>query len=397
MRGAGFFEGLLGARKLSVGLATLMVPASLALGFTATAVAAPAVAAPAATAPAATPSTATPSTASPSTATASPPAGPAPHDTILSCLVVAGNCPRVDALEPDSGPTTGGTTVRISGSDLEGMSAGAVYFGSVKGRVVEEECGGICDISPYTMLTVESPPHAAETVDVTLENARGEMSAINPGDRFTFAPPGAGRPTEVVTGPAEPGANGYLLKGKLNPDGLPTTYYFEYIGSDEAECLDGGLIDCWPNTPHAGPVEGDVQQEVAPIELTKLTVGASYSYRLVATNADGTAHGELAKFTVTTTGGPSGAGKEHVSEAPHTSSEPTHTPVPVAVSSPPPQKLASKPPVDRVTFKPRTRARELADALRECKRKPRKHRASCERLAHRRYGAALRLREQARK
>ena len=107
-------------------------------------------------------------------------------------------------------------------------------------------------------------------------------------------------PSEVVTGPAEPTPTGYKLEGRLNPDGLPTTYYYEYIGSDEIECLDmePGLERCWHETAHVGPINGDTQQEVPPVEVTGLTAGVTYRYRLVASNADRTVWGNEASFRV---------------------------------------------------------------------------------------------------
>lgn len=107
--------------------------------------------------------------------------------------------PSVSRLSPFSGPTTGGTRITVSGGILE--NARSVYFGSVKGRIVEEECGGICEIMPYTELIVESPPHEAGVVDVTVENDQGQTSASDIGDRFTYVSPVAGPPTEIVTGP----------------------------------------------------------------------------------------------------------------------------------------------------------------------------------------------------
>ena len=214
--------------------------------------------------------------------------------------------PTVSRLEPDSGPTSGGTRITIFGDILENTRSGSVYFGSVKGRIVEEECGGICEIAPYTILTVESPPHEAGSVDVTVENEQGYVSAINPGDHFTYVSSGGGSPSEVLTGSAEATPTGYKLKGKLNPDGLPTTYYYEYIGSNEVECLDiePGLERCWHETAHVGPITGNTQQEVPPIEVTGLTAGVTYHYRLVASNADRTMFGNEASFTVTAKGAP---------------------------------------------------------------------------------------------
>jgi len=48
------------------------------------------------------------------------------------------------------------------------------------------------------------------------------VSAINTGDRFTYVSSGGSLPSEVLTEPAEATATGFKLKGKLNPNGLPT-------------------------------------------------------------------------------------------------------------------------------------------------------------------------------
>ncbi len=120
-----------------------------------------------------------------------------------------------------------------------------------------------------------------------------------PDQTFTTLPPST-PPSEVLTGSAEPTPSGYNLNGKLNPDGLPTTYYYEYIGSNEVQCLDiePGMERCWHETAHAGPIASDTQQEPPPIEITGLTSGVTYHYRLVASNADGTVFGNEASFTV---------------------------------------------------------------------------------------------------
>jgi hypothetical protein len=113
--------------------------------------------------------------------------------------------PVVSELEPASGSTSGRTRITIQGIYLENTLGGSVYFGSVKGRIVEEECDGMCEIEPYTTLVVESPPHEAGTVDVTVENDDGYVSAINPGDQFTYVSSAGGHePTSVP--PSFPGS-----------------------------------------------------------------------------------------------------------------------------------------------------------------------------------------------
>jgi hypothetical protein len=273
--------------------------------------------------------------------------------------------PRVSRLQPDSGPVSGGTRLTIFGNILENTRSGSVYFGSVKGRIVEEECDGMCEIVPYTTLVVESPPHEAGTVNVTVENEQGYVSTINPGDQFTYVSSSGAPPSEVVTGSAEATPTGYKLKGKLNPDGLPTTYYYKYASDT---CDEG----CTPmKTAVVGPLTGVAQQEAPGVEVTGLTAG-QYWYILVATNEDGTVEGAPVNFKVATTG-------EQTKQEP--TSEPPLFPGPPLIAVSPLVETASR-------TGPLTRGQKLADALRACERKPKKWRASCERQAHEKYRAA---------
>ena len=67
------------------------------------------------------------------------------------------------------------------------------------------------------------------------------------GEFVNFTAGGTGEPSEVQTEPAEVIPGGARLKGELNPGGLATTYYFEYIGDNAVECL--GVENCWPIRP----------------------------------------------------------------------------------------------------------------------------------------------------
>jgi hypothetical protein len=118
----------------------------------------------------------------------------------------------------------------------------------------------------------------------------------------TFTTPAGGPPSEVTSEPAEATPTGFKLKGKLNPDGLPSTYYFHYW--PVRECSEDPP-DCGPNTAVVGPLTGDAQREVPPIEVTGLTRGETYGYELIAGNADGTVRGNELQFTVEETGAPS--------------------------------------------------------------------------------------------
>ena len=83
--------------------------------------------------------------------------------------------PIVTSVVPASGPSSGGTSVTVSGTNLQG--AEAVDFGSAPAAVTSD--------SP-TEIVATAPPGAG-TVDVIVHNASGS-SAISGGDRFTYLP-----------------------------------------------------------------------------------------------------------------------------------------------------------------------------------------------------------------
>ena len=113
--------------------------------------------------------------------------------------VVSG--PAVTSIAPTSGPTTGGTTVVITGTNL--ASATSVKFGSAPATGLTANTAN--------SVTVTSPAGSVGTADVTVTTAGG-TSAISAGDKFTYvaapavtsiAPtsgPTTGGTTVVITG-----------------------------------------------------------------------------------------------------------------------------------------------------------------------------------------------------
>lgn len=102
-----------------------------------------------------------------------------PHDSELagSAWVFVTPVPRVTSVSPSEGPTTGGTTVTITGRRL--AEATAVDFGAAA-------ASSFTVVSP-TEVTAVSPPHAAGTVDVTVTTPSG-TSAVTAKDHFTYGP-----------------------------------------------------------------------------------------------------------------------------------------------------------------------------------------------------------------
>ncbi len=301
--------------------------------------------------------------------------------------VVCGSCTGVAAAQStppsiatDGAHATGATTATVEGNgDPEGQdttlhadyalassqwctSGGAA---STPAETAPQSLGsGHVMVSEILVKLEGLTPESEYCTELVATNASG--TAYGEQRRFTTsAQSSSSPPSEVVTEPAEATPSGVKLKGKLDPSGLPTTYYFEYssVTCDE-------LPDCVQRTTTAGPLTGDTQQEVPAVEVTSLTAGNKYSYRLVASNADGTVDGAFVTFT-----------------APPKSEPPTPlvTP-PIQTSSPGTPLTPTSPPVETIATRPLTNPQEFARVLKLCAKKPKKQRASCRRRAHKRYG-----------
>jgi len=114
------------------------------------------------------------------------------HDTMNGEFTVNGDStvPSITSIEPDSGPTAGGTLVTIEGAGFDG--SGTVSFGGVM--------AGDLNVLNANALTCRTPPHDAGTVDVTVTFTTkdpyeppyksGTAPAATREDAFTYlAPP----------------------------------------------------------------------------------------------------------------------------------------------------------------------------------------------------------------
>ena len=93
-----------------------------------------------------------------------------------AAYVFAVPAPTVTRLSPTSGPTTGGTSVTITGTNFTGVTA--VDFGTVAARSFTVNAAG-------TQIVATSPADSAGTVYVTVTTASG-TSAISSAEKFTF-------------------------------------------------------------------------------------------------------------------------------------------------------------------------------------------------------------------
>lgn len=106
--------------------------------------------------------------------------------------------PTVTHVSPASGPTAGGTTVTVTGTNLTGATA--VDFGTVPGSNISVNRSG-------TQLTVTAPPGSEGTVDITVATPSG-TSTTGAADRYSYMPPPA---VALVMPPDAPANVGYHL------------------------------------------------------------------------------------------------------------------------------------------------------------------------------------------
>ena len=103
--------------------------------------------------------------------------------------------PTVTSINPTSGPTAGGTSVTITGTNLSGATA--VDFGT--GNAADHHRDSA------TSITATSPAGSG-TVDVTVTTTGG-TSATSPADLFTYVPAPTVTSINPTTGPAGGGTS----------------------------------------------------------------------------------------------------------------------------------------------------------------------------------------------
>jgi hypothetical protein len=194
---------------------------------------------------------------------------------------------------------------------------------------------------------------AGTTYHYRLVAANQAGTVMGPDHTFTTSP---GTPPLVTTGPASAVTQTKAtIVGTIDPQGIQTGYELE-IGTDTS--YSGAKI--------FGSAGQSASAETITVSLQDLAPGTTYHYRLVGTNADGTAYG--ADQTFTTPGYPSSFGQP---------------PTPALITT----LVFLSVNTTTATTKPKapTRAQQLSKALKACGRKPKRQRTSCKRQAHRKY------------
>jgi hypothetical protein len=209
--------------------------------------------------------------------------------------------PAITGISPTSGPTSGGTTVTITGTGLSAASSVSFGASAATGLRVDSD----------TQITATAPAGSAGTVDVTVTTPGG---ASSPGaaDRYTYVgpkpppppPPSTTKPA-VISNDGSPSSSSQAgLAGDVNPGGLPTTAHFEY-GLDRRYTTPGASGPNYDHSTPDQPLGSGFTAQTVSASVSGLVPNALYHVRLVATNSAGTTFGPDQTFTTPKASAPS--------------------------------------------------------------------------------------------
>jgi DNA-binding beta-propeller fold protein YncE len=167
-------------------------------------------------------------------------------------------------------------------------------------------------------------------------------------------------PPSVATGVAETVTqNAASITGSVDPHGFHTTYEFD-LGADTSY-----------GTRVFGDAGSGISLQLLATSLQGLAPASTYHYRLQATNTFGTSYGVDETFTT-----------------PSFESAPLTAPLTAALLAVPPVAFPLEPPPGGPASHPLTNQQKLTAALKACRRRLRRQRASCEKEVRRRYHTA---------
>jgi hypothetical protein len=187
------------------------------------------------------------------------------------------------------------TIVFPAGTGLNNLTATKVFDGN--GRLVGDCTNGVntanhsitCNFAGGQGIAASSPA-TVELDGVTNPPAPGPVSVSTTSDTTPVSsntPSSATAPAASAGAPSSKSSTGATLAGTANPNGLPTTAFWEY-GLDPAyrgPGFSGPVFDQSTTSQSIG--SGVTSQPVAAV-IGNLVPNALYHARLVATNSDGT-------------------------------------------------------------------------------------------------------------
>jgi len=143
--------------------------------------------------------------------------------------------PTVTAINPKAGPTAGGQTVTITGTNLEGATASSVKFGAISALELKPGASS-------TQIEAVSPPGAAGSVNITVTTAGGTSANTVADDYLYVAPPTITGLNPTKGGTA--GGNTVIITGTnlVNPSGLGLSGPTVKFGAKSATVKGAGAL-----------------------------------------------------------------------------------------------------------------------------------------------------------
>jgi DNA-binding beta-propeller fold protein YncE len=251
---------------------------------------------------------------------------PSPDSCIQNSSVEGNECPGNEQGQGLGGPgvavSPDGASVYVTGNDNNSIAAFArrpvnhtltVSLGGSGSGAVSDGSGAIACPSTcshaYTAnsaVTLTATPSSGSTFAGWSGacSGTGTCQVIMSADTAVTAvftatgPPAPGAPAPVLTAaPTAVTDSGAGFSGSVNPEGLPTTVFFQY-GLDKRYSQVGAS---GPNYTAQTPVQSAgsdfTTHGVGPVTVSGLVPNALYHFRLVATNSAGTTFGQDVTFT----------------------------------------------------------------------------------------------------
>ncbi len=158
--------------------------------------------------------------------------------------------PTVSSVSPNTGPTSGGTSVTITGTNFTSVTA--VRFGAVAAATFT--------VNSATKITATSQAATAATVDVTVSTAAG-TSGPSSADHFAFTAPRFGCTSSSMSpSVASPQSPGTTATFTATATGCGTSQYEFFLqppgGSWTAQTTYGGAIWAWNTSGLAAGIYG---------------------------------------------------------------------------------------------------------------------------------------------
>jgi hypothetical protein len=174
----------------------------------------------------------------------------------LQRLAAVQAAPTVTVVSPKSGPAAGGTSVTLTGTNLQGATA--VRFGGVSATTFK--------VNSPTSITVVSPADTAGTVDITVTTPGG-TSATSLKDHYKYTPSVGG--VSPASGPRAGGTTVTITGSGFATGSGATVFHFGTVAAKEVSCA--SQTQCTAVTPAHSVATVDVTAVVAGVHSAKTT------------------------------------------------------------------------------------------------------------------------------